>query len=1087
MQKILIANRGEIAVRIARTAAERGIKTVAVYSQDEAEAGHLAYCDHAYALPGTGGQAYLDQDELVKAALATGCDGLHPGYGFLSENAEFAALCRQNDIVFVGPATQLVHLFADKAAARRLAQDCGVPVITGTEPESDLDGIRQLLTNAGDAGAIVIKAVAGGGGRGMRIVSKLEDLSYNFERCQSEAEYAFGSGVLYAELYLPDVRHIEVQLAGDGDEVVHLWERECSIQRRHQKVLEVCPAIDLPRELRAELLAASIRMGKACGLDNLATFEFLVDASGRDRFFFIEGNPRIQVEHTVTEEVLGLDLVGMQLDLAEGRKLAELGISQIEVCEPAGVAMQLRIVAESYDKDGTPLPRAGRISKLEWPGGNGVRIDTWAKVGGTVSGKFDGLVGKLIVHDPGGTLKGVTDRARRALKEFRIDGVETNLALLLGLLDHPEFLKGSWSTRFVEQKIGELLPSRDTDQTSVALQRNDRHDLVEPDGDDALVLSPMTGNVVKICFSEGDRLATGDEIVIIESMKLEHAVRSHTSGHVDRLLVRPGEQVFEGQPIACLKDDGLTSAKISRKSPPANQSKPIDLSELADSIAPTLDAGRPELVEKRSKLGRRTARSNVLDLCDEGSFREFGQLAVAFMHSRKQVADLRRETPADGFVSGFATVNAEQFGHKCAEVAVGAYDATVLAGTQGHINHLKAERLFDLAGRRGSPIILFAEGGGGRPNEDQVTAIGMNIPEFRALAQQKGKVPVLGIASGRCFAGNAALLGIADTIIATEDSTIGMAGPAMVEAAGLGRFEAEEIGPIAVQTRNGVVDLKVKDEIEAVSVARRYLSFFQGDLPRWEAADPEKLREVLPEDPKRAYDVRNVIHLVADMESWLELRADFGPSLVTGLARVMGRPVGIFANNPMHDAGGIGVEGSEKASRFIQLCNAHNIPLLSLIDTPGFMVGPEVEAEGLVRHAARMFAAMANLRVPLIAIVLRRAFGLGAMAGAGGSFRAPVATLAWPCSEFGGMGAEGAVRIAYRRELEAIADEAERTAFFRARVDERRVAGLATNVAAFYEIDAVIDPFDTRTWVARSLFGAPGSTDADGTGFLDTW
>jgi acetyl-CoA carboxylase carboxyltransferase component len=477
----------------------------------------------------------------------------------------------------------------------------------------------------------------------------------------------------------------------------------------------------------------------------------------------------------------------------------------------------------------------------------------------------------------------------------------------------------------------------------------------------------------------------------------------------------------------------------------------------------------------------------VADLLDPGSFAEYGQLAVSYRHSRFSADELLDSSPADGFVAGLGTVNAERYGGRAASVAVGAYDASVMAGTLGHMNHKKADRLFDLAEERRIPLVLFAEGGGGRPREDPVTITGLNSPTFFKMARLSGKVPTVAIVSGRCFAANAALAGLADVVIATRDSTIGMAGPALIEAAGLGAFTPEEVGPIDVQTRAGVVDIAVADEAEAVVAAKRYLSYFQGADAEGEAHDPRLLRHAVPENRLRAYDTREVGQLIADAGSWLELRPAFGKAYVTALARIEGRPVGVIANNPLFNAGAIDSPAADKAARFLRLCDAFGLPVLSLIDTPGIMVGPEAEATGLVRRSARMFAAAAALRVPMFAVVLRKAYGLGGAAAAGGYFQAPFFTVSWPTGELGGMGLEGSVRLGYKRELEAIADPAERQRHFEARVAKRYEKGQASFVASFFEVDAVIDPAETRAWLLRGLDATASHTHRWQGGFVDTW
>jgi acetyl-CoA carboxylase carboxyltransferase component len=513
-----------------------------------------------------------------------------------------------------------------------------------------------------------------------------------------------------------------------------------------------------------------------------------------------------------------------------------------------------------------------------------------------------------------------------------------------------------------------------------------------------------------------------------------------------------------------------------------------ELAELRARLAATTDAARPDAVARRRRTGQRTARENIADLLDEGSFVEYGALALAAQRARHPVDDLVRISPADGIVCGVGTVNRATFGEARARAMVLAYDYTVFAGTQGGMGHKKLDRMLALAATWRVPVVLFAEGGGGRPNDtDMPLVAGLDTPSFLAFAALSGLVPRVGIASGRCFAGNAALLGCCDVIVATDDSTLGMGGPAMIEGGGLGRFEPEEVGPIGVQTRNGVVDVRAADEVEAVAVARKYLAYFQGPTAAWTCADQTALRDALPERRRRAYKIRPIIETLVDAGSALELRRDFGQSLVTALVRIEGHPFGLVASDPYHLGGAIDADAADKAARFLQLCDAFGLPVVSLCDTPGFMVGPEAEKTALVRHVSRMFVTAASLSVPFFTVVLRKGYGLGAQAMAGGHFHAPFFTIAWPTGEFGGMNLEGAVRLGARKELDAIADPAARDEAFRAMVAAAYERGKAINMASLLEIDAVIDPAETRAWILRGFRTAAPAAPAGRRRVVDTW
>lgn len=604
--------------------------------------------------------------------------------------------------------------------------------------------------------------------------------------------------------------------------------------------------------------------------------------------------------------------------------------------------------------------------------------------------------------------------------------------------------------------------------------------------------SPLQAQVVQWLVAPGDAVRAGDVVVILEAMKMEHEVRSPGQGRVRERLFAEGETVGEREVLLVIEAVGEAPTPAlpqrgSEEQPESGAQARADLQRILDRHALTQDAARPDAVAKRHALGLRTARENIADLCDPGSFNEYGALAVAAQRSRRSEDDLVRNTPADGMVTGTGTINGTLFPPERAQAAVLAYDATVLAGTQGFRNHQKTDRLLGLALKHRLPVVLFAEGGGGRPGDtDMPIVAGLHVPTFASFARLNGQVPVVGIAAGRCFAGNAALLGCCDVVIATRDSNIGMGGPAMVEGGGLGVFRPEQIGPADVQHGNGVIDVLVADEAEAVAVARRYLSYFQGPLADGIAPDPLRLRDVVPENRLRAYDSRAALSGIVDTGSLLELRTGFGAGIHTALGRIGGRPVGLLANNPLHLGGAIDADAADKAARFLQLCNAHGLPLVSLVDTPGFMVGPAIEEQAQVRHVSRMFVAAAHLRVPLFAVVLRKGYGLGAMAMTAGGFHAAEATVAWPSGEFGGMGLEGAVRLGYRKELEAVPEGPQREALFEQLVAKQYAAGQASNMAATLEIDAVIDPAQTRDWLLRALAAARIAPAAQPLA-IDTW
>ena len=597
------------------------------------------------------------------------------------------------------------------------------------------------------------------------------------------------------------------------------------------------------------------------------------------------------------------------------------------------------------------------------------------------------------------------------------------------------------------------------------------------------VSAELQGTIVGSFVEVGSTVRAGDVLALVESMKMHHEIIAPVDGVIDWLAFEQGSTVAIGQELARITEsvavrDVPSPSRTSLSRPGPVGLERDDLREVIERHAVGLDERRPEAVERRRTRGHRTARENIGDLVDDGTFVEYGPLVIAAQRRRRDLDDLIVSTPADGLVGGIGEVNGELFGSgsgvRASKVVAVSYDYTVLAGTQGTQNHRKKDRLFEVAEQLRVPIVFFTEGGGGRPGDtDGIGVSGLDCLAFRWFAELSGTVPLVGVTSGYCFAGNAAILGCCDVVIATADSNIGMGGPAMIEGGGLGVFQPGEIGPIHVQRSNGVIDIVVADEAEAVRVAKQYLSYFQGRTAAWSAPDQSGLRDVVPVDRLRAYDIRRAIEGLFDIDSVLELRREFGIGMVTALARIEGRPVGVIANDPGHLAGAIDSDGADKASRFMQLCDAFGLPIVTLVDTPGMMVGPDVEATALVRHCSRLFVTGANLSVPMVSVVTRKAYGLGAQAMMGGTTKAPVACLAWPTGEFGGMGLEGAVRLGYRKELEAVANDAEREALFREMVDRMYAHGKAVSVASFFEIDDVIDPIDTRHWITTIFDSSP--------------
>jgi acetyl-CoA carboxylase carboxyltransferase component/biotin carboxyl carrier protein len=748
-----------------------------------------------------------------------------------------------------------------------------------------------------------------------------------------------------------------------------------------------------------------------------------------------------------------------------------------------------------------------------------VRVDGFGYAGYRTSPRFDSLLAKVIVHTGAGLPRAVA-KAYRALAEFRIEGSACNIAFLQTLLSLPDVATGEVHTGFVEDHMGELAGAAgahprlyfDAATRGAATQapgqvgyRIDVNDPLavldlgrqqaaaldeapEPEGPQGTraVRAPLQGTVIALSAQAGETVRAGAALMIIESMKMEHVVAADVSGTLREITVSAGETVAEGHPLAFIEEMAIEGAAEGQGETVDLDAIRPDLAEVLERHDRTLDAARPETVARRRKSGQRTARENIEDLVDPGTFVEYGPLVVAARRRRNSLEELIATTPADGMVMGLAQINGERFGEDRARAAVLSYDYTVLAGTQGAQNHFKLDRMSELIARWRLPTVFFTEGGGGRPGD---TEGGGFTRGFEFWGKLSGAVPLVGVNSGRCFAGNAAILGCCDVIIATRDSALGMGGPAMVEGGGLGVFRPEEIGPIKVMQANGTIDVLVEDEAEAVAVARKYLGYFQGPLGEWTCADQRLLRRAIPENRLRAYDVRKLIELIADEGSVLELRPKFGLAMVTALIRVEGRPMGLFANNPMHLGGAIDSDASDKAARFLQLCEAFDLPVVSLSDTPGNMVGPEAEKTGLIRHCSRLFVIGANLTVPIFSVILRKSYGLGAIAMTGGSYQAAMFCVAWPTGEFGGMGLEGSVKLGYRNELAAIADPTARKARFDEMVAAAYARGKALSQASHPALDDVVDPADTRRWIVAGLKSMPPAPLRTGKklSWIDSW
>jgi acetyl-CoA carboxylase carboxyltransferase component/biotin carboxyl carrier protein len=798
------------------------------------------------------------------------------------------------------------------------------------------------------------------------------------------------------------------------------------------------------------------------------------------------------------------------------------------------VALQARVNLESMAADGSARPGGGVLTAYDPPSGPGVRVDGFGYAGYATSVRYDSLLAKVIVS--GGDLAAAAARARRALSEFRITGARTNIAFLQALLKSPALAAGELHTRYVEEHAADLLAAAGDraryfepagSGPRLAGSRVDPMDplallgLTAGDGAAAAgpagaapqadfppgpegtvaVAAPMQGVMISFAVAAGDPVLAGQPVAVMEALKMEHVVAAGVAGVVREIALQVGDTIFEDTPILFIDPQDGGGEYVGAAPPDPEEIRP-DLAEVLRLRFLSTDEGRPAATAKRHAQGKRTIRESIADLCDEGTFTEYGPTVTAARlrsDSWETIEERMVRTAADGMVIGVGRVNGGLVGQENARCAVVAYDYSVLAGTQGTKSHQKTDRMLRIAQQYQLPVVLYSEGGGGRAGGGSGPAIpegaarsigGLSTRTWRELGKLSGLVPIVGVSSGYCFAGNVVLLGACDVIIATRDSSLGIGGPAVIEGGGLGAYAAAEVGPVSIQEPNGVIDILVEDEEEATAAAKKYLSYFQGRTASWTAADQRPLRHIVPENRRAVYDIRTVIETLADAGTVLELRPRWATSMITALIRVEGRPAGVIANNSDSPSGGaIESAGADKAARFMQLCDAFDLPVLSLIDTPGNMVGPLAEQTALIRHCARMYVAGANITVPYFNVVLRKAYGLGAIAMAAGSFDESFFSVSWPTGEFAGMGLEGQIKLGRRAELSAITDIPAR----RARYDDL-VAGAyswakALNAGMVFEVDDVIDPADTRKWLVMGLNSVPPAPHRDGKkrAWVDTW
>jgi len=1061
---ILIANRSEIAIRIARAARELGLPTIGVYARDDGASLHTSFVDRRRELPGEGAAAYLDQDAMLRIAREEGCSAVHPGYGFLSENAEFARRCLAAGVRFMGPPPELLELFGDKISALKLAESVGAPVVPGARKATTLEEAHAF---AQTHGAVMLKAIAGGGGRGMRAVRDAKAIEEAYERCRSEALQAFGNGDLYVEKLLPAARHIEVQLVGDGTGAVsHLWERDCTIQRRHQKLVEIAPAPFLRREVREQILAVAMKLARHVKYSSLGTFEFLVKS---DEFWFIEANPRLQVEHTITEETTGVDLVQTQIRIALGASLADLGLTHSPPTQ--GFAIQARVNLETLLPDGTPVPRAGRLTAYAQPSGPHVRVDGYGYVGYRTSLRYDSLLAKVIAR--GRTFKSALVGLENALREFRIDGAPTNISLLLSILQYPSVATGDFDTSLVSEHLSELLAAaakqitfarpatiNEDALTAVPAEAHDV-DVGATEKGVSLVRAPMQGSVVTVSAKPGDIIKPGDGLLALEAMKMEYVVRAATEGVVLATWVQPGDAVAEGSALFRIRvgdgDAGTPAQWVAGTADDAGWSAEVEEIQRRRELA--LAMGGAAKVARQKAEGKLTVRERIEALADPGSFNEIGALTGFATYDEKGA--LIELTPAN-FVAGSATLDGRK-------VIIGADDFTIRAGSGDAAIHEKQIFAERYAGEMRLPVVRLLDGASGGGSVKIAQEQGFHylpvIPGWDAVVDNLSLVPVVAACLGPTVGMGAARLVMSHFAVMVEGiGQVFTAGPPIVLSATRENLTKEKLGGADVHRNNGMIERFVGSEREAFDVVRRFLSYLPGSVfeppPAIACDDPCERREptlmtAIPRNERQPYSIAPILDAIFDKGSVFPY-AQYGGSTFTALARLDGRPVGVIASDPMKGATTT-AEGAMAVTRLVDLCETFHLPLVSLTDQAGISIGSAAERQGTVRFGSRAIAAIYQAKGPQAELVLRRVFGVGG-AGAVNRHRAN-RSWSWPSGAWGSLPQQGGIEAAFRAELARAPD---REAAIARIARELEFIASPFRTAERFGVQDVVDPRESR-------------------------
>ena len=1113
-KRVLIANRGEIAIRVARAAAALGVESVSIFAPADALSLHTRVTSESRVLSTSLASsdpvsAYLDIEALIEAAKTSHCDCVHPGYGFLSENAAFAMRCREEGLIFIGPSPATLALFGDKTKARELARSIGIPIIPGS-PHA-LSSVEDAASIAKTLGyPVMLKAAAGGGGRGMRAVADSAELPASFARCQSEALAAFGDGAVFIEKLLARPRHVEVQILGDGrGNIIHLYERDCSVQLRNQKVIEIAPAPHLEAGLRRRILEDAIRLARASEYLNAGTVEFLVIPE-RGEHFFIECNPRIQVEHTVTEQVTGIDLVEAQFRIAAGESLEMLGIrDQAAIEAPRGYAVQTRIVATG----------SGALTGYKEPAGPGVRVDSCGYLGYALPPQFDPMFAKLICQSNSThSFASALDRALRALDEFHIGGLPTNMRQLRAVLASPEVRAGDARTSFFAEHPEIARPAGAAssasasqsllEQQATALRGKDGRMMAPPAAVAGLsvpmgeegVASPMGGTIIDILVKIGASVDAGATLMIVSAMKMETAITAPCGGVVMQLSPdEVGVAVTVDQIVATIAPAARGADADSPRRHGNDSWAPIlaevqALQAIAHKrFAP--DSNDPGVVRQRRR-GKLSCRERIDLLLDPDTFREVGSLAG--------FADYDDEGRVSGFtpanhVGGWGKVQGRTV-VVCADdfTSRGGHADGAIGGKSIHLDRLSLDlqcpsvRLLDGSSGGGSiaAMVPKQQKTGESSAQESSGAIVAGRPRVSGeggsflpghlgssmYVTQLAEVPVVNLLLGSVVGIGAAKAVLGHFSVMVRDiGQLFVAGPPVVSHAMGYDISKEELGGWQVHCRNGSVDNLAETEQEAVVMTKRFLSYLPSSVyeaPPVRSMDPsdpidrrdEELFTIIPRKRTTTFDMRRAIRLMADRDSFFEIGPLWGTDQIVGLVRFGGHPMGVLASDCRHINGGaMTADGCDKLKRHLDMCDLFHLPILNLIDSPGFAVGLEHEMSGTIRKGGEWMIAYAQVSVPIFTVIMRRSFGV-----AGNNFASPrsgaSARVAWPAADVGGIPPEGGIEAAYKRQLAEAADPAALRAEINARIESARGPIGPLNR---FQMEEMIDPRDTRRWICE--------------------